>query len=147
MRRLFALALLGSAAAPALAQPSQQPVPVPPPPAAALPPEIADGRMLDQLGNMVGALSKAFLNLPVGEVEAAFENRPATRADRAKTVRSVTGMDERELDRDIQASKGAVKAGGQAMARALPVVVEALNRAGEELERATANVPQPGYPR
>lgn len=145
MRRLLAVALLGSIAAPALAQPV--PRPVAPPPVASLPPEITDGRMLDQLGNMVGALSKAFLDLPVGELEAAVENRPATRADRSRTVRSVTGTNERELAADIEASKGAVKAGGQAMARALPVVVEALNKAGEELERATANIPQPGYPR
>jgi hypothetical protein len=33
------------------------------------------------------------------------------------------------------------------MARTLPVIREALNKAGEEIERATANVPQPGYPR
>jgi hypothetical protein len=119
----------------------------PAPPPVELPPEIVDGRMIDQLGNMMGALSKAFLNLPVGELEAAVENRPATRADRQRTVRSVTGMSERELDADIEQSKGAVKAGGQAMARALPVIVEALNEAGESIERATANLPQPGYPR
>jgi hypothetical protein len=40
-----------------------------------------------------------------------------------------------------------MKAGGQAMARALPVIVESLNKAGQEIERATANLPQPGYPR
>jgi hypothetical protein len=141
MRRLLAIALLASVAAPALAQ--QPPRPAPP---VDLPPEIADGRVIDQLGSMMGALSKAFLNLPVGELEAAVENRPATRADRQRTVRSVTGMSERELDADIEQGKGAVKAGGQAMARALPVIVEALNEAGESIERATANLPQPGYP-
>jgi hypothetical protein len=103
--------------------------------------------MLDQLGGMIGALSKAFLNLPVGELEAAVENRPVTRADRQRTVRSVTGMSERELEADIEQGKGAVKAGGQAVARALPVIVEALNEAGESIEQATANLPQPGYPR
>ncbi len=140
MRRLLAIALFASVAAPALAQQQSRPAPVD------LPPEIADGRVIDQLGNMMGALSKAFLNLPVGELEAAVENRPATRADRQRTVRSVTGMSERELEADIEQGKGAVKAGGQAMARALPVIVEALNEAGESIERATANLPQPGYP-
>jgi hypothetical protein len=40
-----------------------------------------------------------------------------------------------------------VRAGGQAVVRTLPVIREALNKAGEEIERATANIPQPGYPR
>jgi hypothetical protein len=40
-----------------------------------------------------------------------------------------------------------VKAGGQAVARAVPVIREALNKAGEQIEQATANLPQPGYPR
>lgn len=145
MRHLLVLTLLASAATPAFA--AEQPRPLPPPPAASLPPEITDGRMLDQLGNVVGALTNAFLNLPVGELEAAVENRPATRADRNRTVRSVTGMNERELAADIEQGKGAVKAGGQALARSLPVIVESLNRAGEEIGRATANLPQPGYPR
>ncbi len=146
MRFLVPAALLGLAitAAPAAAQQPSRQVDSS---AVQIPPEITDGRMLDQIGSMMGALSKAFLNLPVGELEAAMENRPVTRADRGRTVRSVTGMDERELNGEIEASKGAVKAGGQAMARALPVVVEALNKAGEEVERATANLPQPGYPK
>jgi hypothetical protein len=147
MRKLFLVALLASAV-PAAAQyrpaePNRPPVSD----RAELPPEITDGRMIDQLGSMVGALTKAFLDLPVGELEAAVENRPVTREDKRRTVRSVTGTDERELTAEIEQSKGAVKAGGQAVARALPVIRESLNKAGEEIERATANIPQPGYPR
>jgi hypothetical protein len=145
MRNLILVALLTSVAAPAAAQaPARQPQPGH---SAELPPEIADGRMLDQVGSMVGALTKAFLDLPVGEIEAAVENRPVTREDRRRTVRSVTGTDERELTAQIEESKGAVRAGGQAVVRTLPVIREALNKAGEEIERATANIPQPGYPR
>ncbi|GAA4033652.1 hypothetical protein GCM10022281_11970 [Sphingomonas rosea] len=147
MHRLMCLALLGAVAAPAAAQSYPQPYPLPAPPAAGLPPELGDPRTLDQLGNMVGAVTRAFMNLPVGEVEAAVEGRPATRADRARTVRSVTGASERELDQEIEAGKGAVKQGGAAMVRTLPVIRDALNRAGDEIARATANVPQPGYPR
>lgn len=146
MTRLLTLALLGALAATPAAANEAPRAPVPPSPVV-IPPEILDGRLLDQLGGMMGALSKAFLNLPVGELEAAIENRPVSRADKGRTVRSVTGMDERELTGEIEASKGAVKAGGQAMARALPVIVEALNKAGDEFERATANLPQPGYPK
>ena len=103
--------------------------------------------MLDQLGTMIGALTKAFLALPVGEIEAAVENRPVTREDKHRTVGSSSGMNERELTAEIEQGKGVVKAGGQAVARALPVIREALNKAGEEIGRATANLPQPGYPR
>ncbi|GAA4023067.1 hypothetical protein GCM10022280_24720 [Sphingomonas swuensis] len=147
MQRLIIAALAAAAAVPAAAQPYPQPYPPAPPPAASLPPEIADGRTIDQLGNMVGALTRALLELPVGEVEAAIENRPVTSADRRKTVRSVTGTDERELGEQIEESKVAVKQGGAAVARSLPVIRDALNRAGDEIARATANVPQPGYPR
>lgn len=112
-----------------------------------LPPEVTDGRIFDQLGSMVGALSRALLSMPIGEVEAAVENRPATRADQRRTVGQATGLTERELAAEVEQGKGAMKAGGQALARALPVMVEALNGVGEELERATANLPQPGYPR
>jgi hypothetical protein len=72
MRQIFLLALLASAA-PVAAAPSRPPEPNRP---AELPPEIVDGRMIDQLGTMVGALTKAFLDLPVGELEAAIESSP-----------------------------------------------------------------------
>lgn len=146
MRHLFTLALLAAVAMPAAAQPQPQPR-APESRGTDLPPEITDGRMIDQLGSVVGALTRAFLDLPVGEIEAAVENRPVTREDRRRTVGSTTGMSERELNREIAESKDAVKAGGQAMARSLPVIRDALNRAGQEIGRATANLPQPGYPR
>ena len=150
MRKLFSLALLAAVATPAAAQVAPRP-PEPPlysePAYAQLPPEIVNGGAIDQIGNMVGAVTRALLDLPVGELEAAVENRPVTRQDRQRTVRSVTGTDEREVASRIEQRKGAVVAGGRAMARTLPVIREALNKAGEEIERATANVPQPGYPR
>jgi hypothetical protein len=145
MRILITAALLAAVAAPAGAQPTARPTEPQRP--VEIPPEILDGRTFDQLGTLMGALTKVFLDLPVGEIEAAVENRPVTREDKRRTVRSVTGTDERELTAEIEQSKGAMKAGGQAMARALPVIVESLNKAGQEIERATANLPQPGYPR
>ena len=141
MRKILTLALLAVVASPAAAQVAPRPYDQ------ALPPELTDPRALDQIGSMVGALTKAFLNLPVGEIEAAVGNRPVTRADRERTVRAVTGTDERDITAGIEEGKGAVVAGGQAMARSLPVIRDALNRAGDEIARATANLPQPGYPR
>ena len=129
---------------PALAQ--QPRAPEPPRAMPAVPPELTDPRTLDQLGNVMGAVMRAFMNLPVGEVEAAIENRPVTSADRRKTVRSESGMSDRELDQQIEQGKVAMKQGSQAMVRALPVITDALNRAGDEIARAVGNLPSPTYP-
>lgn len=145
MRLPFAIAAFAAtAASPALAQ---QPAPPPPLAAPQLPPELTDPRTLDQLGNVAGVLARALLNLPVGEVEAALENRPVTPADRRKTVATETGMNPRELDGEVERGKVAVKQGGQAMARTLPVITRALTQAGEQIGRAIANLPSPTYPR
>lgn len=164
MRLLILTAVAATVASPALAQVAPAPVssvPVTPPPVAQvpqrpapmaepippLPPELTDGRMFDQLGDVMGVLAKTMLNLPVGEIEAAMENRPVTRADRRKTVASESGMDERELRRSIDQSKGAMRAGGQALVRSLPAINRALSQAGAEIEKALANLPSPAYPR
>ena len=127
-----------TASAPAFAQST---------PAPEVPPEIIDGRMLDQLSDVAGVLAKALMNLPVGEVEAAIENRPVTQADRRKTVASETGMSAREVEGQVERGKVAMKQGGQAMVRALPVITRELSRIGEQLDRAIANMPSPAYPK
>lgn len=156
MRLLILTAVAATVASPALAQVQVTPPPVaqvpqPPAPMAEpippLPPELTDGRMFDQLGDVMGVLAKSFLDLPVGEIEAAMENRPVTRADRRKTVGSESGMNERELRRSIDQSKGAMRAGGQALVRSLPAINRALSQAGAEIEKALANLPSPAYPR
>jgi hypothetical protein len=138
MRLTLALAPLLLLATPAAAQP------VPPP---QLPPEIADGRAIDQLGTVMGAIARVFLDLPVGEVEAAIENRPVTRDDQRKTVRSVSGMSERELQQEIREGTEVAKSGTRAVVRSLPAITRALNEAGEQIDRAIANMPSPVYPR
>ena len=136
---LVIAALAATAATPALAKAA--------PPQPQLPPEIADGRMLDQLGDVAGVLAKALMNLPVGEVEAAIENRPVTAKDRQKTVATEMGTDARGIDSQVERGKVAMKQGGQAMVRALPVITRELNRVGEQLDRALANMPSPTYPK
>ena len=138
MRMTLALAPLLLFATPAGAQSA-------PPPQ--LPPEITDGRAIDQLGTVMGAIARAFLDLPVGGIEAAIENRPVTQQDQGKTVRSTTGVSERELQQDIRQGTEVAKAGTQAMVRSLPVITRALNEAGEQIGRAIANMPSPAYPK
>jgi hypothetical protein len=144
MRPLLILPLL-SLATPALAQAYPAPAPVP------IPPQIMDPALPAQLGRMAGALTRAFMNLPVGELEAAIDGRPATPADRRKTVGSETRREnpyaEQEIQRDVASSAGAMQSSARAMQRALPAIQQALVQAAAAIERETANLPSPNYPR
>ena len=116
-----------------------------------IPPELTDPAMADKLANMMQALSKAFLELPVGEVQAAAEGRAPTASERRLTVRDMGRRDdpnfERNLERQLEEARPRVRSAMQAFARALPSMTKALSEAANEIERATANMPQPGYPR
>jgi len=141
--RLLLIALpLALAAAPAAAQPAN---------ALELPRQLTDPAMADKVGQMAGALSRALLDLNVGEVQAAVEGRPVTQADRRRTVRDVAAGGnpdvERQIERQAAQSGAAIQAGAKAMAAALPAIMESVERAAAEIDRATANLPQPGYPR
>ena len=131
-------------ASPALAQQA-------PPPAAPdtfqLPPELMDPKWADRLTDAMVAISKVFLELPVGEVEAAIEGRQPTAADKRRTVRSETKMSERELRQQIEASRPAMHAGMKALVSSLPAMMKGMAEAQKELERAATNIPQPGYPK
>jgi hypothetical protein len=131
------------AAAPALAQ---APAPVSPP-AVRIPPEITDPRTADRLANAMEALSRAFLELPVGDVQAALEGRPATSSDHRRTVRSETGMSEREMHARIAASRPMIEQSMKAVQQSLPAMMQGLQQAQQALERAVANMPDPTYPR
>ena len=138
------LALLAS---PALAQAK----PAAKPETIVVPPELTDPATADRLATMMQALSTAFLNLPVGEIEAAAEGRPVTSADRGRTIRQVGREDdpnfERNLDRDLGMSRATIQASMNALAKALPAMMKGLSEAGRELEKATANMPSPTYPK
>ncbi len=141
--RLLLIALpLALAATPAVAQRYDAPQ---------LPRELTDPANADKVGRMAGALSRALLDLNVGEIEAAVQGRPVTQADRRRTVRDVAaGGDptiERRIERQAANSGAAIQAGARAMADALPAIMQSLDRAAAEIDRATANLPTPGYPR
>jgi hypothetical protein len=145
---LFVLSLT-LAASPALAQ--TKPAPADPPETIVVPPELTDPAMADRLGAMMQSLSKAVLNLPVGEIEAAAEGRPVTPADRRRTVREVGRSKdpnfERNLDRQLADSSATIQASMKAFATALPAMMKGLTDAGRALEQATANLPSPNYPK
>ncbi|MCY7338502.1 MAG: hypothetical protein LH465_00855 [Sphingomonas bacterium] len=132
-------------AAPALAAPG----PVKPAAPIAIPPILSDPAMADQLGRVAGVLTKSLMDLPVGEMEAAIEGRPATRADRARTVRDNIGGPEVEQQVTAQAAASGrmMQTAGKALIASLPAIMKSLETAREEIERATANLPSPTYPK
>lgn len=111
-----------------------------------VPQQIVDPQMADRLTGMMQAMSKAFLALPIGEIQAAAEGREVSSADRGKTIGSETGLDQRALDRKIAEAKPAMEAGMKAMADALPVIAKSVGDARDAIERAAANMPRPDYP-
>ena len=120
----------------------------------AIPPELTDPAMGQTLARMFGSLTKAMMDMPVGEMQAAVEGREPTSADKARTVRDVAGRGA-NLDRQVEAQVAQavprMQAGMKAMAHSLPGMMRALEGAAEQMEdgfdRATANLPQPGYPK
>jgi len=153
--RLAYLALpLLLAGSPVLAQaaPQQQRLQVPAREAPLqVPPELTDPRTAERLARMTQALGNAFLNLPVGELEAIAEGREPTAADRRRTLRDSGRAGDPNFERDFQqqlAQAGPImQTSMKAMSAALPAMMQALQQAGEALERATANLPSPTYPK
>ena len=144
MRLLLIAVPLTLIASPALAAPNHSPVPQ-------LPRQLTDPALADQMGRVAGALTRALMNLPVGEIQAAIEGRPATSADQRRTVGDIAGRNDPYLDQRIerQATQSgvAIQAGARAMAAALPSIMQSIDRAADEIDRATANLPDPNYPR
>jgi hypothetical protein len=139
MRLVFAALPLVLAATPAVAAPA----------APQLPPELSDPAMADKLGRMAGVLTKSLMDMPVGEIEAAIEGRPATPADKAKRVRDEIGgpAAEQQVQAEVAQSGRQMQAMTKALVSSLPAIMGALSQAQRELERATANLPDPTYPR
>lgn len=129
---------------------SAQPVAAPAP-ALQVPPQLNDPAMAERLAGAMQALSKAFLNLPVGEVQAAIEGRKPSAAERRQTVRDLGRRDDRNFERDFQQqmanARPMMEQSIKALQQALPGMMQGLQQAQQSLERATANMPDPTYPK
>jgi hypothetical protein len=106
-----------------------------------------DPRMADQMTSIARAMSKAMLDMPIGEVEAAVQGRAATPADKRRTVGTETGMSEQQLDAQIAAAQPAIRSSMKAMSTAIPAMMNAMTGIAEQMERAIANMPDPTYPK
>ena len=138
MRALWIALPLLLAATPAIAAPADR----------AIPPELSDPAMADKLTRALVPLSKALMDLPVGELEAAIEGRTPTEADRRKRVRDEIGPDgERELMTQVARAGPQMRAMQKALVASLPSIMASLEGVERELERAVANLPDPSYPK
>jgi hypothetical protein len=148
MRALMVLAPLALLAAPAAAAEPQRDSDF------EVPAELTDPAMAETIGRMLGSLTKVMMDMPVGELQAAVEGREPTAADKSRTLRDMAGRDpdfERKVERQVADAVPRMQAGMKAMAASLPAMAEALEKAAEQMkdsiDRATANMPTPGYPK
>ena len=142
MRAFVLLAGLAALSAPAAAEP---------PATIKIPPQLTDPHMADKLARTMDGLTKALLDLKVGEVQAAVEGRKATPAERNLTVRDMGRRDDPNFDRNVRrqiAEAGPkIAQGMKALSDALPAITKALDDAGKAIDRAAANMPDPTYPK
>jgi hypothetical protein len=131
-------------AAPAVAQTA-------PAPALQVPPQLNDPATADRLARAMQALSKAFLNLPAGEVEAALEGRQPTAKEKKMTVRDMGRADNPDFDRDMQQqmanARPMIEQSMKALSSALPAMMQGMGQMQQSLERAISNMPDPTYPK
>jgi hypothetical protein len=142
MRAYLFMAGLVALPAPALAQ-----APAAAAPSIEVPRELTDPAMVGRMTKTMQGMSKALLDLKVGEMQAAVEGRQATPAEKKLRVRDVAGVDDKTLQRQIAEAGPKIAQSMDALAKAMPAIVKALDDASRAIDRAAANMPDPTYPR
>lgn len=144
MRILFAFPLL-VLAAPAIAAPQQSRESI------QMPPELTSPETAEKLGKMAGVLSKALMDLKVGEIEAIASGREPTTADKQRTVRDMAMKGDPNFERDVErqvANAGPIiQQSMKRLTAILPALMSAMEGISNDLDRATANLPDPTYPK
>ena len=138
-------ALLSARPALAQAEPAAQPETI------QIPHQLTDPAAAERLTGVMHALSKAVLDIRIGELKAAAEGRQATSVEKQITVRDMARQEDPNFDRTIErqiAQTGPViRQSMKAMSDALPAMMQGLQQAQKALERAAANMPDPTYPK
>ncbi len=121
------------------------------PPAPQVPRELTDPATAERLANAMQAMSKAFLDLPIGEMKAALEGRQATASDKRLTVRDLGRREDPEFDRkfnqQMASARPVIEQSTRAVTESLPALMNGLQQMQNSLERAVANMPDPTYPK
>ncbi|MEQ7873512.1 hypothetical protein ABDK56_05855 [Sphingomonas sp. ASV193] len=134
MRFLVPLIAL-SVATPALAQ-------------TAPPPVIGDPNLGNRISGMAEAMTRAIAGIHTGELRAAVEGRTATARERQRTVGDEIGGPAavREIQRKVAASGPVIQQATDQLSRSVPAILKAVGDLSAEIDRATANLPNPNYP-
>lgn len=113
--------------------------------------DLTDPAAMEHLAMKLEALSEALLNVPVGDVKAAVEGHPASAAERSMTVGDMIRRHDPDFDRKVarqMAETGPrIRQSMKAVHEALPAIMHAINEAQQAVDRATANMPDPSYPK
>lgn len=148
-KTLFFIPLL-LAASPAVAQ-SATPSDSGEPELVRVPREFTDPAAVDRLAVKLEALSQALLNVQVGDLKAAAEGHAASPAERRMTVGDVIRRHDPDFDRKVarqMAETGPkIRQSLKAIHEALPAMIHAINEAQQAVDRVTANMPDPTYPK
>lgn len=119
-----------------------------------LPAELTSPAMAETLSEMLASLTRAMLDMPVGELQAAAEGREPTAADKSRTMRDLAGGGadlDRKVEQQVREAMPRMQRTMKAMATSLPAMARTMEKMADEMEgkldRATANLPQPGYPK
>ena len=143
MRALLIALPLAFSSVPALGAPSEEA-----PASVQIPPELSDPAMADKLTRMLSPLTRVLMDMPVGELEAVMAGREPTTADKAKRVRDELGPEgQKDLEATVAAAGPQMRVMQKALVASLPALMSALGNMQKELERATANLPDPTYPK
>jgi hypothetical protein len=120
-------------------------------PAPQLPRELTDPATAQRLQRSMQAMSKALLDLRVGEMQATIDGRAPTKAEKKLTIRDLGRRNdpnfERKLNEGIANAGPMIDRSVKAMNEALPSIMQSVERARDAIERATANMPDPSYPK
>jgi len=115
---------------------------------AQIPSELSDPAMADKLSKMLGPLMKALMDMPIGEVEAAMAGREPSPADKKKRLGDELGPEgQKELAATVARAGPQMQAMQRALVASLPAIMSSLGNLEKELEQATANLPDPTYPK
>ena len=113
-----------------------------------IPPELSDPAVADKLTRALGPLSRALMNMPIGELEAAMAGREPTAADRNRRLSDQIGPEgQKDLEASVAAAGPQMRAMQKALVASLPAIMSALGDVEKQLEQATANLPHPPYPK
>jgi hypothetical protein len=142
MRKILMIIPLLFVASPAFAQDGQ--------PAFHLPSALTDPAAQMRLAAKLQSISSALLNVKVGEVAAALDGRNASSAERNVTLGDMVRRKDPNFDRDVAREVATVgpkiQHGMEVLSRTLPRVMHDAADAQKSIDRAVANLPDPGYP-